>query len=150
MGVGDKGYSTFAFLAALLDTGGGLTSVDIGPCEDVRAAVAEYAPGAAHTFVQGDSLAVAEKLPAPIDVLMLDTSHTYSQTVSELETYAGSVSHAIVLHDIRTRSTVWQALYDWWWDHWLEWVGEIRFNCNGLAVLWRADPRQHTEGPTWA
>jgi len=91
------GVSTWAFLDGLPPEGR-LVSVDIIPCvvpprvsEDER-----------WTFIIGDDVApqVVMQLPETCDLLFIDTSHTYRQTVKELELAPRFEPHMIVMHDV--------------------------------------------------
>lgn len=89
------GVSTVAFLHALASTGGRLTSIDIDPAP----------PIGVHdrwTFIQGDDCdpKVIATL-APADVVFIDTSHLYEQTVRELNLYRWLVKPGgyIACHD---------------------------------------------------
>jgi predicted O-methyltransferase YrrM len=89
------GVSTIAWLYALEQTGGHLTSVDI----DERPPIGEFDHW---EFIQGDDCdpAVLARLD-PADVVFLDTSHRYQDTVRELNTYRWLVKSGgcIVCHD---------------------------------------------------
>ena len=89
------GVSTIAWLYGLEATGGRLTSVDI----DERPAIGEWDRW---TFIHGDDLdpdVVAQLEPA--DIVFIDTSHLYEQTVHELNLYRWLVKPGglLVLHD---------------------------------------------------
>lgn len=86
-----SGNSTAALLAAVERTGGHLWSVDID---------APNLPfdSDSWTVIVGDDLAVADQLPETIDVLFIDTSHTYPHTLAELRLY-GPRASVILLHD---------------------------------------------------
>ena len=89
------GVSTIAWLHGLESTGGRLTSVDIDGCPPIG----EHDRW---TFIQSDDLApdlLASLEPA--DVVFLDTSHLYGQTVRELDAYRWLVKPGGVLcgHD---------------------------------------------------
>jgi cephalosporin hydroxylase len=86
-----SGNSTAALLAAVERTGGHLWSVDID---------APMLPfdSEAWTVIVGDDLAVAEQIPDEIDVLFIDTSHTFVQTLAELRLY-GPRARLMLLHD---------------------------------------------------
>ena len=89
------GVSTVAWLWALTGTQGRLTSIDIDEQPDIDR----------HdhwTFIQGDDLdpdIVAQLEPA--DIVFIDTSHHYDQTLRELNVYRWLVKPGgvIVLHD---------------------------------------------------
>lgn len=89
------GVSTVAFLYALERTGGRLTSVDIEPPPEIG----EWPHW---TFRQGDDLdpdLLASLDPA--DLVFLDTSHHFAQTLAELNVYRWLVKPGglIVCHD---------------------------------------------------
>lgn len=92
------GVSTIAWLYAL-EGRGRLTSVDI----DAKPPIGDHDHW---TFVQGDDLSmkVLERMK-PADVVFIDTSHFFSHTIAELETYLPLVKPGgrIVLHDTLLR-----------------------------------------------
>lgn len=89
-----SGNSTAALLAAVELTGGHLYSVDIGfpdwPLEFYRSKHS--------TLIIADDLKVADQMPDDIDILFIDTSHHYEQTLAELRLY-GPRATTILLHD---------------------------------------------------
>ena len=89
------GVSTIAWLYGLEQTGGRLTSIDI----DAKPAIDDHP---AWTFIQGDDLdpAIVSKLDRA-DIVFIDTSHLYEQTVHELNLYRWLVKPGglMVLHD---------------------------------------------------
>jgi predicted O-methyltransferase YrrM len=92
-----SGNSTSAFLAAAEKNDGQVWSADI-----VRPRVpTEWFESPYWTFVEGNDLGLADLLPVAVDVLFIDTSHAYKQTLAELEMYAGRVRPGgkIILHD---------------------------------------------------
>lgn len=90
------GVSTVAWLYGLQSTGGRLTSVDLDCAPEIG-----VWPEWCH--VQGNDLDpdVVSAL-APADIVFIDTSHHYLQTVRELNTYRWLVKPGgiIVCHDI--------------------------------------------------
>lgn len=92
-----RGDSTSAFLAAAEAQGGEVWSVDIAsPVVPVDwQSLAFWYP------VVGNDLEVADRLPDSVDIVFIDTSHTYVQTKAELKLYSGKVKSGglIVLHD---------------------------------------------------
>ena len=93
-----SGVSTIAWLYAL-EGRGTLTSVDLDPAPDIG--------GHDHwTFIQSDDLAPScLSMLDPADIVFIDTSHLYEQTIQELNTYADLVKPGgrIVLHDTMLR-----------------------------------------------
>jgi cephalosporin hydroxylase len=94
-----SGVSTVGWLHGLTATGGHLTSIDLSPRPDL-----DHYEG--WTFIQGDDLdeAIVSALE-PAEIVFVDTSHTYEQTVAELERYRHLVKPGgvIVLHDTENR-----------------------------------------------
>lgn len=94
--LGTRGaVSTVAWLYGLDLTDGHLWSVDID--------VAPPLPTDRWTFIQGDDLdpAVVQQLPDDADIVFIDTSHMYADTLAELNVYRWHVRAGgkIVLHD---------------------------------------------------
>lgn len=89
------GVSTIAWLYALEQTGGRLTSVDL----DGKPPIGDHPHW---TFIQGDDMdpAISSSLE-PCDILFLDTSHHFGHTLRELHTYRWLVKPGglIVCHD---------------------------------------------------
>jgi predicted O-methyltransferase YrrM len=89
-----SGVSTVAWLHGL-EGHGRLTSVDIDPAPPIG--VFEH-----WSFIQGDDLdpAVIDQIE-PADIVFIDTSHLYEQTLKELHTYRWLVKPGglLVLHD---------------------------------------------------
>jgi cephalosporin hydroxylase len=89
------GVSTIAWLYGLGKTGGRLTSIDI----DARPKIGEFPHW---EFIQGDDCdpQIVGGLD-PADIVFIDTSHLYDQTVKELHTYRWLVKPGgcLVLHD---------------------------------------------------
>lgn len=92
------GVSTIAWLYAL-EGRGRLTSVDIDEAPPIGA----YPHW---TFIQGNDLSprVRDEL-SPAEIVFIDTSHLYEQTVAELDTYLPLVlpGGRIVCHDTQLR-----------------------------------------------
>lgn len=92
-----SGDSTSAFLAAAEAQGGEVWSVDINEPrvpEGWRELPFWY-------LTVGDDLEVSDRLPDQVDIVFIDTSHTFEQTKRELELYVGKVKPGgvMVLHD---------------------------------------------------
>lgn len=89
------GVSTIAWLYGLSLTGGPLTSIDVSPAP-------ELGFHAHWRFIQGDDLDpdVLARLDQA-DIVFIDTTHEYAQTLSELLSYRRLVRSGgyIVLHD---------------------------------------------------
>lgn len=92
-----SGDSTSAFLAAAEANGGEVWSVDV-----VQPNVPESWSELPFWYLtMGDDLEVSDRLPDNVDIVFIDTSHTFEQTKAELELYWGKVKPGgrIVLHD---------------------------------------------------
>jgi predicted O-methyltransferase YrrM len=91
------GVSTWAFLEGL-PADGELWSVDVVDCVVPPAVSSDPR----WHFIVGDDLDedVIVCLPKPADMVFIDTSHTYEQTVAELEIAPDWEPSMIVMHDV--------------------------------------------------
>jgi predicted O-methyltransferase YrrM len=107
------GESTVVLLAAVRETSGHVTSVDIQACPETRQRVEEEQLAGHWTFIQSDDLLLDWK--EPIDHLFIDTSHEHTHTKLELEKYEPLVRQggAISLHDTTSHPGVWRALSEY-------------------------------------
>jgi predicted O-methyltransferase YrrM len=102
-----SGNSTAALLAGCEKSGGHLWSCDIVPplVFPQRDGVPEIWAGAPWTFLLGDSVSreVLRQMPAECDVLFVDTSHSFEQTIAELGAYMPRVRPGgiALFHDVR-------------------------------------------------
>lgn len=133
------GVSTVAWLYGLDQTDGHLWSVDIDPAPDMQ--------HARWTFLQGDDLdpVTVKRLPDQVDIVFIDTSHAYAQTLAELNVYIRRVRPGgkIVLHDTELRAPygltrqpafpVKTAVEEFCKEEGLTWRNEPR--CFGLGVI---------------
>lgn len=87
------GVSTWAMLDGLPEDGN-LIGVDIDPDALISRRVRE---DPRFTFIIGDSINV--DLPKKVDLVMIDSSHEYEQTIQELLTTEKMHPRFIVLHD---------------------------------------------------
>lgn len=98
-----NGISTGALLAGLERHGGYLISVDIDPnCAGL------YADHPQWKFVHADSVQAALLIePKSVDLLFIDTSHTYEHTLAELRAWESrmKLGAKIMLHDTDDGST---------------------------------------------
>ena len=133
--------STWALLAGGPER---LTSYDIErrrEVDDVEAAAKDS--GTIFQFVLADSAKVEID---EIDLLFIDSMHTYEHLSKELAMHAGRVRKYILMHDTTTFGNVdqtgtgrglWPAVEEFLASH-TEWfVLERRTNCHGLTVLQR-------------
>ncbi len=135
-----SGNSTAAFLAAIEAHGGFLHSVDIHRPQ---------LPWSGHPqwrFHLGDDLVISEDLPDDVDIVFIDTSHHFLQTLAELEVFVPKVKPGgvVLLHDTELEDPygappddpafpVAAAIRSYAADHGLtvEWVA----GCYGLGVV---------------
>ncbi len=136
------GNSTVAWLHGLDQTGGHLWSVD----PDGRAV--GTIPADRWTFVFGldTDRAVLDQLPNMVDVVFIDTTHTYQHTLRELDLYVPRVRPGgrVLLHDTELEVPdgtigepafpVKRAVSKYCATNGLEWSN--RDFCFGLATVW--------------
>lgn len=93
------GVSTSAFLTAVSEVGGHVWSVDMARMRTPL----WWADTGLWTSIMGDdrSPEIADRLPAAVDVLFIDTSHAYDHTLAELRLYVPRVKPGgvVLLHD---------------------------------------------------
>jgi len=121
------GQSTRALLRAAIENNGHLYSIELGNVTLPLVGEAMKLGGMDTTFwtpIQGDDLEVAKTWTIPIDLLLIDTSHEYENTVKELEAYSKLVvsQGIIIMHD-SYYPPVKQAIDDWMKLHG-EWLFE--------------------------
>jgi cephalosporin hydroxylase len=135
------GVSTIAWLYALEQTGGRLTSVDL----DARPPIGEYDHW---SFIQGDDCdpAVLAQLE-PADIVFIDSSHHFAHTVRELAIYRWLVKPGgvICLHDTELAYPegtapprdpsypVKKAVREFVAEHGFEWINFPE--CYGFAIV---------------
>jgi cephalosporin hydroxylase len=123
------GVSTAALLAGVEERGGHLWSIDIDP--DCRNIWARGHPQ--WTFIHGNSCEFVAGGPDSFEVLFIDTSHTYEQTLCELELW-GAKSMRIFLHDANDDTPgVERAVTEWCARTRRSW--RIRQGSHGLAII---------------
>jgi hypothetical protein len=129
------GSSTVALLAGLEERGGMLWSVDIDP-----ASAAVFPGHGQWRFVLADSCderPVAEAgLPDELDVLFIDTIHTYEQVREELAVWGHRVidGGVILFHDTDSYPEIRRAISEWCKSRGVPF--EFRGGSNGLGVAY--------------
>lgn len=104
------GNSTAALLAGVERHGGHLYSVDIMDCRGVIEANNQW------TFIQADSLdykTISPHIQGSINILFIDTDHSYERTKSELELWGNVTKGKIFLHDTDSFSGVRKAMIEY-------------------------------------
>ena len=135
LGAGD-GNSTLALLWAARESFGKVFSVDINKCEKASRLVASNGLSKYWNFIQGDDLKIEWK--RPVDLLFLDTVHTYKQVLAELKKYEPFVRKGgvVIVHDIVTWNGVFKAVKKYMKER-----NDLRlykyFNNNGRAVIFK-------------
>ena len=128
------GESTIPLLLATKELGGTMTSVDIDSCFEAKAKIKQMNLEKYWNFIQNDDLSLT--WDKEIDHLFIDTSHTYDQTLAELQKFEPFVRKGglITLHDIMSCPPVLDAVNDF-----LTEKNNFRFykffHNNGLAIL---------------
>jgi len=121
------GNSTRAFLRAAKVLDAKVISIDTDDCSKV-------ANCDNWEFHQMDSLDY--ELKEPVDILFIDTSHTYEQTLKELLKFAPMTKQVIILHDTVSCPPVMQAIQEFLRNPDKKYKFENRTNNNGLGILW--------------
>jgi len=128
------GESTIALLLAAKEINGKVTSIDIDSCQEAKEKVEKLDLKSHWNFIQTDDLEM--EWDDQIDHLFIDTSHTYDQTLAELEKFEPLVRKGglISLHDIISCPPVLRAI-----DDYISKRNDIKFykfvHNNGLAIL---------------
>lgn len=141
-----SGNSTAAFLTAAEEHDGHVWSVDIAPPHTPT----EWRHTGRWTVIVNDDLVIVDELPNQVDVVFIDTSHTYDQTLAELHAYAPKVrpGGVILLHDTELEHPeasppsdppfpVRSAIDAWWAEigHLVADPPEYVTGCYGLGVI---------------
>lgn len=132
------GVSTVAWLYGLEQTDGHLHSVDISAPPEIESD--------RWTFTRGNDVDpdLVSALPASVDIVFIDTSHTYEQTLQELALYVPKVRSGgvVVLHDTEVEHPdltedynfpVKRAVELFTMANGLSWTNEPK--CNGLGTI---------------
>jgi predicted O-methyltransferase YrrM len=131
-----EGESTVALLQAAKQINGKVFSIDIDSCLRAKRLIQKYELQKYWEFTQADDLKM--KWSTPIDHLFIDTSHTFDQTLRELEKYEPYVRRGgiITMHDIVSSQGVLSAI-----TKYLENRDDLAFykyfNSNGLGVIFK-------------
>jgi len=140
-----SGQSTSCFLAAIAKCGGEIWSIDVDPAQ-----VPAHWHDLPHWhFLQADDVSPEAQawLPAEVDVLFIDTDHSYWQTMAELRLYVPRVrpGGVVLLHDTEwlppghatdfPTGTVTEALNAYCEEAGLSWVN--RTGSYGLGIIRR-------------
>jgi predicted O-methyltransferase YrrM len=132
------GESTVSLLLAAKEVNGKVTSIDIDSCNDAKEKVKKSNLESFWNFHQTDDLKL--KWEDQIDHLFIDTSHTYDQTLAELQKFEPWVRKGglISLHDIVSCPPVLRAINDYILER-----NDIKFykffHNNGLGILRKSD-----------
>ena len=133
-----SGNSTLVLLEAAKQIDGRVLSMDVQPCDEARQRVLAAGLESLWTFWQANDLEVpSSEIPQPIDLLFIDTLHTYGQLKAELAKY-GPMMRAggwIVIHDYVAFSGLTEAVGEYVALH----KAQVSFypfvNQNGLALI---------------
>ncbi len=92
------GMSTFALSRAAQDIGATLISIDIEDCS-------KSCDWDKWVFLRMDDLDFADMFKNKIDVLFIDTSHTFDHTINELERFLPKMNKrgVIIMHDTNVK-----------------------------------------------
>jgi len=121
-----NGGSTSAFLEAAKILNAKVISIDKEDCSHIS-------DSPFWEFHQIDDLDYV--LEEPVDILFIDTSHTYDQTLGELRKFS-PMAKVVLLHDTESYPEVKKAIKDYLKEVPGRWTFENRCNNNGLGILW--------------
>ncbi len=144
------GKSTSALVIGAAETGGRVTSVDHGQGSEYsrepptwnslgqasQVITEKLGLGRYWKLVVKDDLVFAREYDDEIDVLLIDTSHSYEQTSKELEAWGNKVVAGgfIVIHDTvwfpEQNKAIWEFLDNHPFSDYVE-----HTNCNGLGII---------------
>jgi len=132
------GESTIALLEAAKLIDGHVHSIDIDQCLEANEKIKNHGLHKYWTFIQEDDLKV--KWNKQIDHLFIDTTHTFNQTLKELQKYEPYVNHGgmITLHDIISYPDTLKAINKYIKNK-KNLILYKYFNCNGLAIIFKRD-----------
>ncbi len=140
------GVSTAALLAGVERQGGHVWSVDTEDCSQVAAGHKQW------TFIQADSRdpELPARVPTPLDVLLIDTFHSYEQATAELSLWGLLVrpGGTICMHDPETFPGVRRAAQEFADSQ--GWPITFVLPCHGMAVITRPMEGVSAEGSSWA
>lgn len=71
------------------------------------------------------------------DLLFIDTTHTFEQTIQELNNFGQFTSKRIVMHDMASHPGVYQAVFQWLWENKNFRIIEHDSRGNGVVVMER-------------
>ena len=131
------GESTIAILCALTKTGGRLYSCDLEDYPRTREMVRNHGLEGRWTFTAADDIEWGKSWKAPIDVLLIDSSHLREHTEKELRLFTPFVrpTGIVLMHDtVSHKDGVMGAIQAFLADH-QKWAFENRENNNGLGIL---------------
>jgi predicted O-methyltransferase YrrM len=133
-----SGNSTLVLLEAARQIGGTVLSMDVQPCHEARGRISAAGLEPFWTFWQANDLEVpAAEVPGPIDLLFIDTLHTYRQMKAELAKFGPMVRPGgwIVIHDYVAFSGLTEAVSEFVSQHYARFHFYPFVNQNGLALI---------------
>lgn len=130
------GESTIALLQAAKEIGATVHSVDTDTCPTAKERVKEYGFESHWNFILGDDRQV--EWTQPINLLFIDTTHEYEQTLQELRKYEPFVVRKgiIILHDTMTFPDCQKAVEAYMQDR-IDLKAYRYINNNGLTVIFK-------------
>jgi predicted O-methyltransferase YrrM len=133
-----SGNSTLVLLEAAKHIGGTVLSMDVETCDEARQRISAAGLNAFWTFWQANDLEIpSSEVPQPIDLLFIDTLHTYGQMKAELDKYGRMLRPGgwLVIHDYVAFSGITEAVYEYVAIHKKQLTFYPFVNQNGLALI---------------
>lgn len=134
------GHSTHALLLSCKYGKGHLWSVDVDPCPQAIERMKNNNLDKYWTFTVMHDLEYAKSWNKQVDLLFIDTGHTFDLTLNELEVYSSFIKSdgVIFLHDTVARPAVKEAILEFIKKH-LGWIYTEIPTTNGLGKLARKE-----------
>ncbi len=136
LGVRD-GFSTLALTEAASQINGHVWSVDLDDCNIAKQKIKAQNLDSYWTFIQGESISVAENWNQEVDHIFIDTAHLYKQTLGELHVYEKFLSPNgfLTFYDTISFPGVLKAIRDFLKNSKHKYCFYNFQNNNGFAVL---------------
>ena len=131
------GISSIALNEAVSKIGGHVYSIDIDDCMSAVNKLKKLELDQNWTFQQGNDIEIGKKWNKELDLIFIDTSHSYNHTLEELKIFEPFLvtNGFITFHDTREFPGVLRAIKDFLNESESKFRFYNYFNNNGFAIL---------------